>query len=222
MAVARSRRRTRTIDVLPCDAGALLARRPVPPAHPARQAGLCQTAFSSRSTPVLQEPEPEIFVAGLTSKPPAGACAGFDTNTNGVQIDIRPLTTPGNFEIKIPKAALGNKKWWQTDVCVGTNLRFITKIGSLANLRPGASCGLLSPTLTCTNDRWWGLLPSIPRYANFPGRGLVKGPYITFRGPGTGTNLGGAVIRFTVPYVAGSAGLTTNGTAGYDPRSYCC
>ncbi len=200
---------TKKIEVLPCDAGTLLGEATC-------TGGSCgaggtvpsgvQFSLNAGSPPAGTE----IFVAGLSSTPPAGACRGFDTNANGVQIDIRPLTTPGNFEIKIPKAALGTKKWWQTDVCVGTNLKFITKIGSLANLRPGA---------LNSGGRWWGLLPSIPRYVNITGLGWVKGPSITHRGPGAVA--GDAVIRFTIPYVGeNSKNFTTNGLPGYDPRAW--
>ncbi|MFN0154385.1 MAG: hypothetical protein ACKVUT_08385, partial [Gaiella sp.] len=201
---------TKKIEVLPCDAGALLGETTCTGSSCGAGGELSNgIQFSlNAGSPAAGT---EIFVAGLTSTPPADVCSGFNTNTNGVQIDIRPLTTPGDFEIRVPKAALGGKKWWQTDVCVGTNLKFITKIGSLANLRPGA---------TENSGRWWGLLPSVPRFVILPGLGFVKGPYITFRGPGAAP--GDAVVRFTVPYVANSSGLTTNGKAGYDPRGFCC
>ena len=63
--------------------------------------------------------------------------------------------------------------------------------------------------------RWWGLLPSIPRIELFPGRGFVIGPWITSRSQ---DSAGNAVITFRVPFIAGSAGLTTDGKAGYDPK----
>ncbi|MFN0154548.1 MAG: hypothetical protein ACKVUT_09225, partial [Gaiella sp.] len=207
---------TKKIEVLPCDAGALLGETTC-------TGGSCSAAATVPGSGVefsLNAGSPpsgtEIFFAGLTSTPPAGACQGlFGTNPNGVQIDIRPLTTPGNFVIKIPKTALGTKKWWQTDVCAGTNLQFITKIGTLADLRPAA---------LNVGDRWWGLLPSIPRYVYIPAKGSipalgwVKGPWITYRGPGAD---GGAVIRFTVPYAGESSkNFTTNGLPGYDPRAW--
>ena len=64
--------------------------------------------------------------------------------------------------------------------------------------------------------RWWGLLPSIPRFEFFPGRGFVLGPYITSR---SRDSAGNAIITFRVPFVANSTGLTTDGKAGYDPKS---
>ena len=97
-------------------------------------------------------------------------------------------------------------------MCLGTNLRFITAISSLANLFPDATFvpGGSVP------GRWWGLLPSIPRVAWFPGRGFVLGPYITSR---SRDSAGNAVITFRVPFVSNSTGLTTDGKAGYDPKA---
>ena len=63
--------------------------------------------------------------------------------------------------------------------------------------------------------RWWGLLPSIPRFDFFPGRGFVLGPYITSRSQ---DSAGNAVITFKVPFVPNSTGLTTDGKAAYDPK----
>ncbi len=201
---------TKKIDVLPCDSNGLLAPKVTCTGTACGTGGTTPNGVTFSLNAGSPPAGTEVFVAGLTSAPPAGACSGFDGNTNGVQFDIRPLTTPGTFEIKIPKAALGGKKWWQTDVCLGTNLKFITKIGSLSNLRPGA---------VNSGDRWWGLLPSLPRYVNISGLGLTKGPWITYRAPGA--SAGDAVIRFTVPYVgANSASFTTNGLPGYDPRAF--
>ena len=45
----------------------------------------------------------DIFLTGFNQAPPAGVCPGFNTNTNGVQFDIRPLTTDGTFEMVIPR-----------------------------------------------------------------------------------------------------------------------
>ena len=112
---------------------------------------------------------------------------------------MRPLTTDANFRLVIPRASLGSLRWFQTNVCLGTNMRFITAIQSLANLSPDAtfvSGGSLP-------GRWWGLLPSIPRIAWFPGRGFVLGPYITSRSQ---DSAGNAVITFRVPFVAGLHG----------------
>jgi len=153
----------------------------------------------------------QVFLTGLDAKPPAGACPGFDLNTNGAQFDIRPLTTDGSFQITIPKSVLGTKKWWQTDVCIGTNLRFITAIGSLANLRPGATLvgGGTVPA------RWYGLLPSIPRFTFVSGLGFVPGPRITARLPGPN---GSAIVQFNMPFIANSGPFTTDGLAAHDPK----
>lgn len=153
------------------------------------------------------------FLTGLNEAPPAGVCSGFDAKTNGVQFDIRPLTTDADFQIVIPKAALGTKKWWQTGVCLGTNMKFTTAIDSLANLRPGAKLagGGTLPS------RWWGLLPSIPRFVQIPGLGRVRGPWITSRSQDAAGN---AVIKFRVPYIPGSAPYTTDGKAAYDPKCW--
>jgi hypothetical protein len=146
-----------------------------------------------------------------TPAPPAGVCPGFVSHTTGAELDIRPLTTDATFRMVIPKAALGSRKWFQTDVCIGTNLRFVTALQSLSNLTPEAtlvSGGALP-------GRYWGLLPSIPRIEFIPGRGFVIGPWITGRSQDAAGN---AVITFRVPFIAGSAGATTDGKAGYDPK----
>jgi hypothetical protein len=146
-----------------------------------------------------------------TPNPPAGVCPGFSSSTQGAEFDIRPLTADATFRMVIPRASLGTRQWFQTNVCLGTNLRFITAISSLANLFPDATFvpGGSVP------GRWWGLLPSIPRIAWFPGRGFVLGPYITSR---SRDSAGNAIIMFRVPFVANSTGLTTDGKAGYDPK----
>ena len=124
-----------------------------------------------------------------TATPPPGVCAGFASHTQGAELDIRPLTTSTDVKLVIPKASLGTKKWFQTDVCLGSNLRFITAISSLLNLSPDATF-VSGGTLP---GRWWGLLPSIPRLAWFPGHGFVLGPYITSRSQ---DSAGNAVITF--------------------------
>jgi von Willebrand factor type A domain len=146
-----------------------------------------------------------------TPAPPAGTCPGFHSHTTGAEFDVRPLTTNATFRMVIPKAALGGLKWFQTDVCLGTNLKFITAIQSLSNLNPEATLvgGGSLP------GRYWGLLPSIPRVDWFPGRGFVVGPWITNRSQ---DSAGNAVITFSVPFVSGSTGLTTDGKAAYDPK----
>ena len=134
-----------------------------------------------------------------TPTPPAGVCPGFASHTQGAQYDIRPLSTDATFRLVIPKAALGSKKWFQTDVCLGTNLKFITAITSLSNLSPEATfvSGGSIP------GRWWGLLPSIPRLDWFPGRGFVVGPWITSRSQ---DSAGNAVIVVPRPVRLGLRG----------------
>jgi hypothetical protein len=153
-----------------------------------------------------------VTLAGLNTRTlPAGACPGFHAHTTGAEFDIRPLTRDATFRMVIPRASLGTLRWFQTDVCLGTNLRFITAIQSLANLSPAAALvdGGALP------DRYWGLLPSIPRIDWFPGRGFVVGPWITSRSQDAAGN---AVITFVVPFVANSTGLTTDLKAAYDPK----
>ena len=155
-----------------------------------------------------------VFLTGLSTPPPTGVCPGFNAATNGAQFDIRPLTTDATFQITIPKASLGSKKWWQTDVCLATNLKFTTALNSLANLRPGATLVNGSGSVP---GRYWGLLPSLPRLTFVQGLGWIRGPWITNRAQNAA---GDAVITFKVPYVAGSASYTTDGLAGYDPKSW--
>jgi hypothetical protein len=153
-----------------------------------------------------------VSLSSLNSPaPPAGVCPGFTSHTQGAELDVRPLSTSVSLKLTIPKASLGSTKWFNTDVCLGTNLRFITAITSLKNLSPEA---ILVPGGTVPG-RWWGLLPSIPRLEYFAGRGFVVGPWITSRSVDSSGN---AVIQFTVPFVSSSTGLTTDGKAGYDPK----
>ena len=129
---------TVSLDVLPCG-GAPLDQETCTGAACTASATQGGVQFSvNAGTPSATT---DIFLTGFTQAPPPNVCPGFNTNTNGVQFDIRPLTTDGTFEMVIPKSALQStgKKWWQTEVCLGTNLRFITKLNSLANLRPGAT-----------------------------------------------------------------------------------
>jgi hypothetical protein len=199
------------IDVLPCGADDLLDSKK-DCTGPDCGAGGENGGVAYSVNPGNVGTSTDLFVSSLESAPPLlpngkSVCPGFEGNTNGVQFDIRPLTTDGKFEITIPKAALGSKKWWQTGVCVGTNLRFITAIGSLANLRPGA---------TATAGRWWGLLPSVKRYTLVGGK-LVAGPWISKRSV---DSAGNAKIEFTMPFVANSASQTTNGQNAYDPKAF--
>jgi hypothetical protein len=143
--------------------------------------------------------------------PPAGACAGFTSLTQGAEFDVRPLSTDSTLRMVIPKASLGTRRWFETSVCLGTNLKFITAIRSLFDLSPQAT---FVPGGTVPG-RWWGLLPSIPRFEFFPGRGFVLGPYITGRSV---DSAGNAIITFKVPFVANSTGLTTDGKPAYDPK----
>ncbi|HMG98380.1 MAG TPA: VWA domain-containing protein [Gaiellales bacterium] len=143
--------------------------------------------------------------------PPAGVCAGFTSLTQGAEFDVRPLSTDSTLRMVIPKASLGTRRWFETNVCLGTNLKFITAIRSLFDLSPQAT---FVPGGTVPG-RWWGLLPSIPRFEFFPGRGFVLGPYITSRSV---DSAGNAIITFKVPFVANSTGLTTDGKPAYDPK----
>jgi von Willebrand factor type A domain len=154
-----------------------------------------------------------VILTGLSTTPPPGACPGFDASTNGVEFDISPLTAAATFQYTIPKASLGSRKWWQLDVCLGTNLKFTTAIDSIASLRPGARL-VGGDTLP---GRWWGLLPSIPRFTWIPGLGFVRGPWVTSRSVDRNGN---ATVKFVVPFVPGSAAFTTDGKPGYDPKRW--
>jgi hypothetical protein len=154
----------------------------------------------------------QVFMTALNApSPPAGSCPGFVAHTTGLEFDIRPLSTDATMRVVIPRAQLGSTRWWQTDICIGTNLRFITAVESLSNLRPSStlSGGGAIP------GRWWGLLPSIPRFTLVPGLGLVRGPYITSRSV---DSAGNAIVTFRVPYIANSSAYTTDGRPAYDPK----
>ena len=107
----------------------------------------------------------KLSMFALNASPPAGACPGFVAHTSGAEYDIRPLATDATFRMVIPRAALGATRWFQTDVCLGTNMRFTTAITSLSNLSPQAT---FVPGGTLPG-RWWGLLPSLPRLVLIPG-----------------------------------------------------
>jgi hypothetical protein len=113
--------------------------------------------------------------------------------------------------LTIPKASLGRTSWLLTDICLGTNLRFIQAVSSLRDLSPEAK--LIGGGTVA--GRWWGILPSIPRLEYLLGKGFVVGPWVTNRAV---TKTGSAVISFNVPFVPGSAGLSTDGKVGYDPK----
>ncbi len=147
------------------------------------------------------------FAGSEQDQTPADACQGFVQKESSVQFDIRPLSTDAAFEIVIPKENLGSTKWWQTKVCFGTNMNFITAIDSLANLRP-ASTG--PPAYS----RYWGLLPSIPRLVKVNGKWVI-GPWISSRSQ---TSDGDAVIRIKVPFIPGSETVSTDGNPGFDPK----
>ncbi|MDX6572089.1 MAG: hypothetical protein QOC86_1245, partial [Gaiellales bacterium] len=153
-----------------------------------------------------------LTLSSLNAAPPTGACGtAFVQRTQGAEYDVRPLTTDSTFKMTISKAALNGRRWFETDVCLGSNLKFITAIRSLSNLSPDAT---FVPGGTVPG-RWWGLLPSIPRFEFFPGRGFVLGPYITSR---TVDAAGNASITFKIPFVPNSTTLTTDGKAAYDPK----
>ena len=138
---------------------------------------------------------------------------GVGASAVGIQLDITPLTQSATFSYVIPKAQLGNRHWWAVDVCLGTNLRFTTAIETFANLKPGAKL-VNGGTLP---SRYWGTLPSIPRYTLIPGLGYVKGPYVSSRSI---DRAGNVTVKFVVPFVAGSAAYTTDGKPGYDPKRW--
>lgn len=191
-----------TIDVLPVG-GSLLTKCTAqqscgytPPGGTGPQYAL---NLGSPTTPA------DVFLTGFDA-PPAGVCPGF-TPTKAVQFDIRPLTADATFEILIPKTELGSTKWWETKVCIGTNLPFVTAIDSLAQLRPKA---------VSDGSRYWGLLPSLPRLVKINGKWVV-GPWITSRSPKDG----GAVIKIKVPFVPDSKNAPENvspGIDGFDPK----
>ena len=199
-----------TTDVLPCG-GSLLASTTCTGAS--CSAGGTQGGLQYTANVGAPPAGTSVVVTGLSTAPPAGVCPGFDALTNGTEFDIRPLTADATFQIVIPKAALGSKKWWQTQVCLGTNMKFTTALNSLANLRPGATLvgGGALP------GRWWGLLPSIPRLTFISGLGWVWGPWITSRSQ---DSAGNAVVKYKVPYLAGSQGFTTDLKTAYDPKMW--
>ncbi len=209
---------TASVDVLPC--GTSLLAPPVGCTGASCNVG-GTTGGGLQYTLNAGTPPPgtTLFVLGLGAAPPAGACPGFDLNTNGVQFDIRPLTTPGQFEVVIPKAALGTKSWKQADVCLGTNLKFVTKSSDESDddEHGPPHYATLVPGVGGVPGRWWGLLPSKPKTVTITGLGVVGGPYITSRSKNAN---GDAVVDFTMPYVPGSEPFTTDGKAAFDPMCY--
>jgi hypothetical protein len=198
-----------SIDVLPCGATPIAATTCTGAACSVSgtQGGVQYTA-SAGNPPAGTT----LTLSSLNAPaPPAGACAGFSARTQGAEYDVRPLSTDSTIRMLIPRASLGNRRWFETDVCLGTNLQFITAISSLFNLTPQAT---FVPGGTVPG-RWWGLLPSIPRFEFFPGHGFVLGPYITSRAVDASGN---AIINFKVPFVPNSTGLTTDGKPAYDPK----
>ena len=198
-----------SVDVLPCGGTPIAATTCTGAACSASgtQGGTAYTLTAG--TPPAGT---SLSLAALnTPAPPAGACPGFASHTSGAEFDIRPLATDATLKLTIPKAALGTRKWFQTDVCLGTNLQFITEIQSLRNLAPLATFvnGGSLP------GRWWGLLPSIPRLVYIPGRGFVFGPFILSRSQ---DSAGNAVVVFRVPFIPNSTGFTTDLKAAYDPK----
>ncbi|HEY1480636.1 MAG TPA: VWA domain-containing protein [Gaiellales bacterium] len=198
-----------SIDVLPCGASPIAATTCTGASCSVSgsQGGVQYTA-NAGSPP----PGTSLTLASLNNPaPPAGVCPGFASHTVGAELDIRPLSTTTNLRMVIPKASLGSRKWFDTQVCLGTNMKFVTEITSIFNLSPDAklvSGGALPGV-------WWGLLPSIPRFEFVPGHGFVLGPYITSRSV---DSAGNAIINFTVPFVPTSTSLTTDGKPAYDPK----
>jgi hypothetical protein len=200
---------TLSIDVLPCGATPIAATTCTGAACSVSgtQGGVTYSA-SAGNPPAGTT----LTLSSLNAPaPPAGVCHGFAARTQGAEYDVRPLSTDSTLRMTIPKAALGTRRWFETDVCLGTNLNFITAISSLFNLSP-ESTFVAGGTVP---GRWWGLLPSIPRFEFFPGHGFVLGPYITSRSV---DSAGNAIITFKVPFVPASTGLTTDGKPAYDPK----
>ena len=106
-----------------------------------------------------------------TPNPPAGVCPGFLSGTQGAEFDIRPLTTDATFRMVIPQASLGTRQWFQTNVCLGTNLRFITAVSSLANLFPDATFV----------RGWLGARSLVGSAAEHPAHRLVPGSRVRAR-----------------------------------------
>jgi Mg-chelatase subunit ChlD len=200
-----------SIDVLPCGAAPLATTTCTGSAcsvSATTPAGVNYVA-SIGSPP----PGTKVSLATLnTPAPPSGICPGFVPHTDGAELDVRPLSTTANMTLTIPKASLGRTPWILTDICLGTNLPFITAVSSLRNLSPQATFLAGSGGIP---GRWWGILPSLPRLDYLVGKGYVVGPWVTNRSI---TRTGAAVISFTVPFVAGTAGLSTDGKVGYDPK----
>lgn len=198
-----------SIDVLPCGATPIAATTcsGASCSVSGTQGGIQYSA--SAGTPPAGT---SLTLSSLNAPPPMGVCDNFVARTQGAEYDVRPLTTDSTFKMTISKAALGTRRWFETDVCLGSNLKFITAIRSLSNLSPDAT---FVPGGTVPG-RWWGLLPSIPRFEFFPGRGFVLGPYITSRSVDAAGN---ASITFKIPFVPNSVSLgTTDGKAAYDPK----
>jgi hypothetical protein len=198
-----------SIDVLPCGATPIAATTCTGAAcSVSGSQGGVQYALNAGAPPAGTSVS---LISLNTPAPPAGVCPGFVSHTQGAEFDIRPLSTDATFRQVIPKASLGARRWFETDVCLGSNLKFITAIRSLSNLFPEATfvSGGTVP------GRWWGLLPSLPRLVFIPGRGFVFGPWITSRSQ---DSAGNAVITFRVPFIPGSAGFTTDGKPGFDPK----
>ena len=106
----------------------------------------------------------DIFLTGFNQAPPP-ACARVRHEHQRRAVRHPPADDGRHVRDGDPasrRSQSSGKKWWQTEVCLGTNLRFITKLNSLANLRPGATPvgGGRDVPLP---GRWWGVLPSIPR-----------------------------------------------------------
>jgi hypothetical protein len=155
----------------------------------------------------------QLALTGLSqTTPPAGACPGFKPHVKGLEIDVRPLSTDVSVTLTYTRQALGNTPWLATQVCIGTNLPFVQATSSARNPGPQA---VLIPGANGLPGRWWGLLPSIPSLEYIPGAGFVTGPYVTSRSP---TGPSGATLKFVMPFVGGTAGQSTDGLNGYDPK----
>jgi hypothetical protein len=133
----------------------------------------------------------EMLLVDLGGAPPAGFCAGLDDLIGpGVNLDVRPLAGVTEVLVTIPKSVRqfkANNGLALMDVCLGTNLPFTTKGGTL------------SPSTTYDFDgdgdldtRYLGLLPNCP--ASTAGTG--DSPCFASRR----SVQGGAEFLFRVPF----------------------
>ena len=132
----------------------------------------------------------EMLLTDLGVAPPAGFCGGLDDPLGaGVDLDVRPLAGVTEILVSIPKKVRQFKAdngLSKLDVCIGTNLPFTTKDGTV------------SPSTTYDYDgdgdldtRYLGLLPNCPATT----AGVGDSPCVVYRT----SVVGGAEILFRVP-----------------------